>query len=203
MDQSENITLNITPEMSRELIERTAIHEAGHVVMAYYFGYRCKYSDCSNERPGEGTTATSYGEDQQLINMLQHYTSFRHELNLLISQDKERAKAFFSRLVLILSAGTAAEITSDNETDKIPPDQLNAADGECIGTFMDGLNEFGLNILESEVIIGMSASIGLFKDLVLWSTVKGVAELILSKANLHVDQQEIEAYLKSVDFKPV
>jgi hypothetical protein len=69
--------------MSQELLERTAVHEAGHIVMAYLLGYSCNFTDCSAMTPGEGRSEIKWTPIHQLVNFFLQPNLFHLEIKSL------------------------------------------------------------------------------------------------------------------------
>jgi hypothetical protein len=187
--------------MAEEIIERTAIHEAGQVIIAYYLNYNCNYTDCSKSVPGEGKTVVSWLTNQQVINMILAPQLYPEEIKQSQNMDKDSLLSLLSQFIFVLSAGTAAQIIYDQENNRIPNNLINAADADYIGDFIEGIKLFGLVVDPSIVYKTFGVCLGLLRKEELWKFVKIIADEIILKPTLRLTGTEIESILITARFK--
>ena len=193
--------------MSTELIKRAAIHEAGHVVMAYFNRYRCNFTDCSAAKPGEGKTEISWAPIHTYVNMILNYQSFKTE----IAESAKKGgpdlnswlEEFLKQFLLVLCSGTAAEIIYDKKNSRTPTNTINGADSDTIATFLDGIVFFDIVADQKDVQQAFDVSVGLLQRDELWSAVEIIADQLVSRPNHRLMGTEIESLLVSIKFKPL
>lgn len=86
---------------------RAALHEAAHVVAAYFAEYSC--DEVYIDECGNGATKMIYGEDTLLATAIMNRDSFQQLFNALPYQIKVNAKPVAMRLCCIMIAGSVAE----------------------------------------------------------------------------------------------
>jgi hypothetical protein len=189
--------------MSKELIERTAVHEAGHVTMAYYFRRSCNYTDCSLMVPGQGSTEVIWSPDHKYINILTHPKLFHVEIKALSGIPESYFMGLLDNFLSICSAGSAAEIIYDEENSRPIADCINGADNDAIANFIDGLGLLGIKIDDVTVQIAFQATLHFLRLESLRKSVNELTNAILNSPGYRLEKADIEAILQRIGFIPL
>lgn len=88
-------------------IRNAALHEAGHIVSAYFAEYSCNESIIDGD--GNGMTKMNYGDDAPLAVAILNRNSWQQLFVMLPNHIKENAQPVAMRLCTILFAGGIVE----------------------------------------------------------------------------------------------
>ena len=187
--------------MAIDILKQTAIHEIGHVVMAYYFDYSVNYTSFDKALPGEGKTEISWKPDNQIINMLINPILASERVSLM-SADADALFNLTKKFIMIMTAGTAAEVIYEKKNlGSTSITNINGADNDFISIFIDSLKSIGFEVEDSLVNQCFQVPLSLFTKDSFWNALDYLSDLLLSNQAHRLDKSEIKNYLVTVDFK--
>lgn len=123
-------------ELDLDILKRTAIHESGHVIVAYYYGYVVNYSCIDVANPGMGQSEILWSPDHQVINVIIN-PMFSAERASVLAIHRDMLSGLIGRFVTVNVAGTAAEIYLEERMNlETTVNELNAGDNDLIVDFL-------------------------------------------------------------------
>lgn len=180
--------------MAIDILKQTAIHETGHVIMAYYFGYAVNYISVDKAVPEEGRTEVLWTPDNQIVKTLLH-PYLASERPTLLRHGQEYLINFAKRFIMTMVAGTAAEAVYQQKAEGASTiDSINGVDNDTIFDFIASLNSIGVACNHDLVGELFSVVMGLLRSEEKWLTLDGLSDLLLSKSNHTLQRREIENY---------
>ena len=187
--------------MSKTEIEKSAYHEAGHIVFAYLHGYRCKGVFIKPD--GSGTTGLDYGTDKELIQAIQVNVTNSDPYNLLQIEQKRRTSEAGGKMLEITLAGEIAE-TILIDDGKIDPKSLVALQGPDLDDVLAVEQLFkDLKFHNDPHFIArhIKAVQAKIETLNIWPVIEALATAILAEPDNMLEQQDIEDVFSSTGFQ--
>jgi hypothetical protein len=181
--------------MAIDIYKQTAVHELGHVVIAYYFEYAVNYTSFAKAVPGEGETEIVWTPDNEVINILtvQILASERKRLLLM---DQKQLYNLTNRFIMVMVAGTAAEIYCEKkESGSTTITNVNGLDSDFIDVFLQNLKAIGISYEKDLVQKSSEVVLGMFSKEIYWRAVDELSDRLLLKADHRLNRIEIEEYL--------
>lgn len=186
----------------KKLYQRAAIHESGHVVFSYFYGFTVRECELMHDRPGEGRSETVYGKDAMAATIVFNHLIPEFKKLSLKQQDEVYRKGF--HLMLILYAGGCAEAFFK----KKPLDKNYDLD---IGGGESGVGDLGsINIIEGfyqkignpvnnmHIVTNM---FGLLEQFEIFKiSIEALSKRLIESPNKKLSQSEIEKVLTEVNF---
>ena len=187
--------------MAIDILKQTAVHEIGHVIMAYHFNYSVNFTSIDKAIPGEGKTEISWKPDNIVINLLTN-PLFSKERESLKNADEDDLFSLTKKFIMVMSAGTAAEVIYEKkETGATAIGNINGADNDFIADFLDNLTSIGFGSDPMLVNQCFQTPLSLFGKDEYWKALDELADLLLSKDDHRLGKQEIEEYLTNAGLK--
>lgn len=187
--------------MSKTEIEKSAYHEAGHIVFAYLHGYRCV--GVFIKPNGSGTTGLDYGTDKELMQAIQVNVTNSAPYNLLPIDQKRRTSEVGVKMLEITLAGEITETILMDEG-KIDPKSLIALQGPDLDDVLAVEQLFkDLKFHNDPHFIARhtKAVQAKIEMLNLWPVIEALANSILTEPDNMLEQQDIEDVFSSTGFQ--
>jgi hypothetical protein len=183
-------------------ITRTAYHEAGHIVFAYYYGYTCDGVVVSFT--GDGVSKLNYGDDLHSIRGVTNFVKHNNYFSDLSIEKRQRCALVAVPITSILVAGSIAEYYYANSLDHLGnlTLEISGPDLERVDQVDNFLSTFYREKHPKSFIqdVMTHTSVMTTKTKEVWDTIDGLAKLILSTDSKSLDKPAIEASLQQSGF---
>lgn len=186
----------------QELYRRAAIHESGHIVFSYFYGFTVDEAMLLLDVPGQGNTRTVYGKDIRAANIVFNH-GIRDFANLNPSE-QARTYAVGHHLMFILYAGGCAEAylkrkPLDKKYDlQLERGQSGEGDLDGIEAIEGFYQKIGQPVNRTNVLVNL---FGLFEQYPIFKlSIETISKLFLDSTSKKLTKSDIEVALKSVDF---
>lgn len=184
--------------MSTELLQQSAIHEAGHIIMAHYFGHSINFTSIDKEIPGEGKTSISWGTDQPLINILTK-PALIADRQKLQNIDKEYLIGLANQFIMVLCAGTAAEAVYETQNSgSTSITSLNGSDNDTIADFIDALSSIGITLPDDVVLKNYQMVFGFLSKSAFSAAIMELSDKIVSATNHQLNAAELKEFFSNI-----
>lgn len=173
------------------LFKRAAIHESGHIVFSYFYGYTIGQAELSIINPGNGVALIVYGDKTVAANIVLHNWP-EHYLEGDAAVRKRIIKTAISLLVIAASGSVAETFFFRKKYFKLSADDLET------------INKIQLFLNEISVANDGNYAAFAFKMYKLYPIFKCATEVLtnnfLNSVNYSLTQQRIEEILTEVNF---
>lgn len=180
-----------------KLFRKVAIHESGHIVFSYFYGFTVRQSRLLVSEPGNGFTETVYGKENLAANIILKNWVRDFQGQKLEAQNHIHRIAF--HLMVILYAGSSGEaFIKRKPSDTSYNLEISGEDLAGIQIIENFLNAIGApvdNSIVAKNTFNLYEQYPIFKQSILALTDK-----FLQSNNLSLTQKEIEDTLTSADF---
>jgi len=181
----------------KKLFRKVAIHESGHIVFSYFYGFTVRQSRLLIKEPGNGFTETVYGKETIAANIImKNWIRDFEQQNPDVQKHIHRI-AF--HLMVILYAGSSGEsFIKRKQSDKNYNLQISGEDLIGINIIETFLTMTGFPIDNSIVVkntFNLYEQYPIFKESILALTDK-----FLTANNLSLTQKDIEDTLTTINF---
>lgn len=183
-----------------ELLKIAAIHEAGHVLLAYLYGLKINSVVLETLVPGEGVTSISWGKDQKTISILTK-PIFRDERRGLLMLGKNNLLILANKFIGILCAGTAAEGAYEmQQSGTSSINSINGMDNDQIADFVDALAELEIIISDEDILKRFRIVYGILSQPEYFSSILKLAEKILESNDRSLNADELANFFSKLNF---
>lgn len=181
----------------KKLFRKVAIHESGHIVFSYFYGFTVRQSRLLINEPGNGFTETVYGKETVAANIIMNNWTTDFQRQNPAGQKHIHRIAF--HLMVILYAGSSGEAFLQRKpSDKNYNLQISGEDLlgiNAIETFL-AMTGFPVdNSIVAKNTFNLYEQYTIFKESILALTDK-----FLQSNSLSLTQTDIEEILTTTDF---
>lgn len=183
-------------------IERSAYHEAGHIILTYLTGYSCDKVALNADADGNAFTVQNYGNDLLLITAITNYKTDPEIFNELPNEIKNKTLSTAHKATSILLAGSVTESICLN-------DGLISPEMEVVVSGPDLTRSEQIDFLLSKILPGhdpdfiKNKTSELFEFFVLeefTNAADNLAKAMLTSSDLTLNKEEIEEILTNTGF---
>jgi len=182
-------------------LEISAHHEAGHIIMTYLNGYRCKGFYLKGD--GDGASALDFGTDKELVSAIFTSLDDGNTFNSLPKTVKIKTPQVAGKVIEIILGGPVAEsiftkgmgVNSTNSVEVTGEDAKNADAVEHILRSLQIIND--LPLLDSEIQRTYEIFV---KSPEIQNAVNKLANEVLANQDHMLSQEELESVLDDIGF---
>lgn len=180
-----------------KLFRKVAIHESGHIVFNYFYGFTVRQSRLLTSEPGNGFTETVYGKETLTANIIMKNWVADYQRQQPNGQKHIHRIAF--HLMVILYAGSSGEaFIKRKPSDKNYNLKISGEDLAGIQIIEKFLTATGFPVDKNNVAkntFNLYEQFPIFKQ-----SIDALTDKFLQSKNLSLAQNEIEDTLTTTDF---
>ena len=181
----------------QKLYRQVAIHESGHIVFSYFYGFTVRQAKLIVTKPGNGFTETVYGKEAAVANII-----FNVLIGDFVRQNLDTQKHIHRiavRLMVILYAGSVGEAFVKRK----PKDtgynlEVSGEDLAALKIIQDFLHTTGFRMSDSDVVknaFDLYERFPIFKQ-----GIEALTNEFLKSTTLSLTQKQIEDTLTATNF---
>lgn len=183
-------------------LQRSAYHEAGHILIGYLMGYKCDRVQLNVDAEGNANSLFNYDPDLYLITALTNYISNPGIFDGLDKAIKNRSINVGNRILHVLLAGSVSETLFLNdfktgeyvELEIFGPDLLRSQEVHAFLT--QWKKDHDANYVQT--ILSEQFQFYLISEFI--DTLHKLAEEILAQKDYTLNRDQIEATLKQTNY---
>ncbi|ABQ05331.1 hypothetical protein [Flavobacterium johnsoniae] len=183
-----------------EILEKTAYHESGHIIMAYLNKYFCEETEILPN--GDGKSTFNYGSDLLTITAITNFKDEPDIFNNLSESIKRNCPEIAFKSTLVLIAGSIAEsiYLNDGISGEEMDVEISGPDLIRIENINFLLSQINLNHKTDFIPEMMYTAMTIFADKKIWDTITILAKSLFNKNNKKLSKSEIETILTDCGF---
>ena len=180
-------------------LEISAHHEAGHIVMTYLNGYRCK----GFYLKGDGASALDFGTEKELVSAIFTSIDEGDAFNTLPNTEKIKTPQVAGKVIEIILGGLVAEsiftkVMGVNSTNSVEVSGEDAKNVDAVEHILRSLRMINnLPLLDSEI---QSTYEVFVKSPEIQNAVNKLANEVLANQDHMLSQEELESVLEDIGF---